>query len=221
MSRRDEFNSLSIAVFAGNAHPLLAQEITRHLHVPLGRAHVGRFADGEVNVELMENVRGRDVFIVQSTSPPANDHLMELLMMTDACRRASSARITAVVPYFGYARQDRRPRATRSAITAKLVADIIASAGVDRLLTVDLHSDQIQGFFGIPVDNVYGSPVLLGDVWRQRYPNLIGVSPDVGGVVRARAFAKRLDDAELAIIDKRRPRPNESKIMNIIGEVDG
>jgi ribose-phosphate pyrophosphokinase len=166
-------------------------------------------------------VRGRDVFIVQPTCPPANDNLMELLMMTDACRRASSGRITAVVPYFGYGRQDRRPRATRSAITAKLVADIIASAGVDRLLTLDLHSAQIQGFFGIPVDNVYGSPVLLGDVWRQRYPNLIVVSPDVGGVVRARAFAKRLDDAELAIIDKRRPRPNESKVMNIIGEVAG
>jgi ribose-phosphate pyrophosphokinase len=191
------------------------------LRLPVGRAAVSRFSDGEINVEIMENVRGRDVFIVQPTCPPANDNLMELLMMTDACRRASSARITAVVPYFGYARQDRRPRATRSAITAKLVADIIASAGVDRLLTVDLHSDQIQGFFGIPVDNVYGSPVLLGDVWRQRYPNLIVVSPDVGGVVRARAFAKRLDDAELAIIDKRRPRPNESKVMNIIGEVAG
>jgi ribose-phosphate pyrophosphokinase len=182
---------------------------------------VGRFSDGEVNIEIMENVRGRDVFIVQPTSPPANDHLMELLVMVDACRRASAARITAVVPYFGYARQDRRPRATRSAITAKLVADMIGNSGVHRLLTLDLHSEQIQGFFGIPVDNVYGSPVLLGDVWRQRYPNLIVVSPDVGGVVRARAIAKRLDDAELAIIDKRRPRPNESKIMNIIGEVDG
>src|SRR5450755_165662 len=221
MSRRNEFDSSSISVFAGNANPLLAQEITRHLHVPMGRANVGRFSDGEVNAEIMENVRGRDVFIVQPTCPPANDNLMELLMMTDACRRAYSGRITAVVPYFGYGRQYRRPRATRSAITAKLVADIIASAGVDRLLTLDLHSDQIQGFFGIPVDNVYGSPVLLGDVWRQRYPNLIVVSPDVGGVVRARAFAKRLDDAELAIIDKRRPRPNESKVMNIIGEVAG
>ena len=187
----------------------------------MGRAAVSRFSDGELNVEIMENVRGRDVFIVQPTCPPANDNLMELLMMTDACRRASAARITAVVPYFGYARQDRRPRATRSAITAKLVADMIGSAGVDRLLTLDLHSDQIQGFFGIPVDNVYGSPVLLGDVWRQRYPDLIVVSPDVGGVVRARAFAKRLDDAELAIIDKRRPRANESKVMNIIGEVTG
>jgi ribose-phosphate pyrophosphokinase len=169
----------------------------------------------------MENVRGRDVFIVQSTSPPANDHLMELLVMTDACRRASAARVTAVVPYFGYARQDRRPRATRVAIAAKLVANMIASAGVDRLLTVDLHADQIQGFFDIPVDNVYASPVLLGEAWKQKYTNMIVVSPDVGGVVRARALAKRLDDADLAIIDKRRPRPNESKVMNVIGEVDG
>jgi ribose-phosphate pyrophosphokinase len=199
----------------------LAQEITRHLHVPMGRAHVGRFSDGEVNVELMENVRGRDVFIVQPTCPPANDNLMELLMMTDACRRASAKRVTAVVPYFGYARQDRRPRATRVAIAAKLVANMIASAGVDRLLTVDLHADQIQGFFDIPVDNVYASPVLLGDAWKHKHENMIVVSPDVGGVVRARALAKRLDDAELAIIDKRRPRPNESKVMNIIGEVEG
>src|ERR1700734_1578774 len=184
-----EFESPSISVFAGNANPLLAEGIARHLHAPLGRAYVGRFSDGEVNIELMENVRGRDVFIVQPTCPPANDNLMELLMMTDACRRASSARITAVVPYFGYARQDRRPRATRSAITAKLVADMIASAGVDRLLTLDLHSDQMQGFFGIPVDNVYGSPVLLGEVWRQQYLTLIVAAIDVGGVARARAFA--------------------------------
>jgi ribose-phosphate pyrophosphokinase len=212
-------DSETLALFSGNANPALAHDIARHLRLPVGRASIGRFSDGETNVEIMENVRGRDVFIVQPTSPPGNDHLMELLMMTDACRRASSGRITAVVPYFGYARQDRRPRATRSAITAKLVADMIASAGVDRLLTLDLHSEQIQGFFGIPVDNVYGSPVLLADVWLQRYPNLIVVSPDVGGVVRARAFAKRLDDAGLAIIDKRRPRPNESKVMNIIGEV--
>jgi ribose-phosphate pyrophosphokinase len=169
----------------------------------------------------MENVRGRDVFIVQPTCPPTNDHLMELLVMVDACRRASAARITAVVPYFGYSRQDRRPRATRSAITAKLVANMVQSAGVNRLLTIDLHSDQIQGFFDIPVDNVYASPVLLGDAYRQRYENLIVVSPDVGGVVRARALAKRLDDADLAIIDKRRPRPNESKVMNIIGDVTG
>ena len=214
-------DSETLALFSGNANAALAHDIARHLRLPVGRAAVSRFSDGEINVEIMENVRGRDVFIVQPTCPPTNDNLMELLMMTDACRRASSGRITAVVPYFGYGRQDRRPRATRSAITAKLVADIIASAGVDRLLTLDLHSAPIQGFFGIPVDNVYGSPVLLGDVWRQRYPNLIVVSPDVGGVVRARAFAKRLDDAELAIIDKRRPRPNESKVMNIIGEVAG
>jgi len=220
MSQGNEFESLTIAVFTGKANPALAQEITRHLRVPLGRAHVGRFSDGEVNVELMENVRGRDVFIVQPTNPPA-ENLMELLMMTDACRRASAKRITAVVPYFGYGRQDRRPRATRVSITAKLVANMIASAGVDRLLTVDLHADQIQGFFDIPVDNVYASPVLLGDAWKQKYKNMVVVSPDVGGVVRARALAKRLDDADLAIIDKRRPRPNESKVMNIIGEVEG
>ncbi|MDP9014954.1 MAG: ribose-phosphate diphosphokinase [Pseudomonadota bacterium] len=221
MARSNEFDSSSISLFAGNANPSLAQEIARHLHVQLGRAEVGRFSDGEVSVELMENVRGRDVFILQPTCPPANDNLMELLMMTDACRRASAKRVTAVVPYFGYARQDRRPRATRVAIAAKLVANMIASAGVDRLLTVDLHADQIQGFFDIPVDNVYASPVLLGDAWKQKDEKMIVVSPDVGGVVRARALAKRLDDAELAIIDKRRPRPNESKVMNIIGEVEG
>jgi len=214
-------DSQELALFTGNANPALAHDIARQLRLPVGRASVGRFSDGEVNIEIMENVRGRDVFIVQPTGPPANDHLMELLVMVDACRRASAAHITAVVPYFGYARQDRRPRATRTAITAKLVADMFGQSGVHRLLTLDLHSDQIQGFFGIPVDNVYGSPVLLGDVWRQAYPNLIVVSPDVGGVVRARAFAKRLDDADLAIIDKRRPRPNESKVMNIIGEVEG
>ena len=220
MSQSSEFDALSIAVFTGNANPALAEEITKHLHVPLGRADVGRFSDGEVSVEIMENVRGRDVFIVQPTLPPA-DNLMELLLMTDACRRASAKRVTAVVPYFGYARQDRRPRATRVAIAAKLVANMIARAGVDRLLTVDLHADQIQGFFDIPVDNVYASPVLLGDAWKQKYERMIVVSPDVGGVVRARALAKRLDDADLAIIDKRRPRPNESKVMNIIGEVKG
>jgi ribose-phosphate pyrophosphokinase len=211
----------TLALFAGNANPALAHDIARSLQTPLGRAYVGRFSDGEINVELMENVRGRDVFIVQSTCPPANDSLMELLVMVDAARRASAARITAVVPYFGYSRQDRRPRATRSAITAKLVANMLSSAGVNRLLTIDLHSDQIQGFFDIPVDNVYASPVLLGDAWKQAYRNVIIVSPDVGGVARARAFAKRLDDADLAIIDKRRPRPNESKVMNIIGEVEG
>jgi ribose-phosphate pyrophosphokinase len=210
-----------LALFAGNANPILAQEIARHLQTPLGRAFVGRFSDGECNVELMENVRGRDVFIVQPTCPPANDSLMELLVMVDAARRASAARITAVMPYFGYARQDRRPRATRSAITAKLVANMISSAGVNRLLTIDLHANQVEGFFDIPVDNVYASPVLLGDAWKQAYRNVIVVSPDVGGVVRARAFAKRLDDAELAIIDKRRPRANESKVMNIIGDIEG
>ena len=211
----------TLALFAGNANPALATDIARHLQTPLGRAYVGRFSDGEINVELMENVRGRDVFIVQPTCPPSNDMLMELLVMVDACRRASAARITAVVPYFGYSRQDRRPRATRSAITARLVANMLSIAGVNRLLTIDLHADQIQGFFDIPVDNVYASPVLLGDAWKQAYRNVIIVSPDVGGVVRARAFAKRLDDADLAIIDKRRPRPNESKVMNIIGEVGG
>jgi len=211
----------TMAVFTGNANPQLAHDIARYLQVPLGRANVGRFSDGEVTVEIMENVRGRDVFVVQSTSPPANDHLMELLVMVDACRRASAHRITAVMPYFGYARQDRRPRATRVAITAKVVANMLAGAGVHRVLTVDLHADQIQGFFDIPVDNVYASPVLLGDAYRQRYENMIVVSPDVGGVVRARALPKRLDDADLAIIDKRRPRPNESKVMNIIGDVKG
>jgi ribose-phosphate pyrophosphokinase len=210
-----------MAVFTGSANPQLALDIARYLQVPLGRAHVGRFSDGEVTVELMENVRGRDVFIVQPTSPPANDHLMELLVMVDACRRASAGRITAVVPYFGYARQDRRPRATRVAITAKVVANMLVGAGVHRVLTVDLHADQIQGFFDIPVDNVYSSPVLLGEVWKQKYDDLVVVSPDVGGVVRARAIAKRLDDADLAIIDKRRPRANESEVMNIIGEVEG
>src|SRR6201999_3165337 len=210
-----------MALFTGNANRDLAHEIARHLGVPLGEAEVGRFSDGEVNVELIDNVRGRDVFIVQSTCPPVNDHLMELLVLVDACRRASDARITAVVPYFGYSRQDRRPRATRSAITAKLVANMIAGAGVNRLVTIDLHANQVEGFFDIPVDNLYASPVLLGDVWKQRHPDVVVVSPDVGGVVRARAFAKRLDDADLAIIDKRRPRPNESKVMNIIGDVKG
>ncbi len=210
-----------IAVFTGNANPQLAQDIARYLQIPLGRAHVGRFSDGEVTAELMENVRGRDVFIVQPTCPPANDHLMELLVMVDACRRASAARITAVIPYFGYARQDRRPRATRVAITAKVVANMLAGVGVHRVLTVDLHADQIQGFFDIPVDNVYSSPVLLGEVWKQKYEDLVVVSPDVGGVVRARAIAKRLDDADLAIIDKRRPQANVSEVMNIIGEVEG
>lgn len=208
-------------VFAGNANPQLAQHIAAQLQIPLGKIQVGRFSDGEVAVELMENVRGRDVFVVQPTCPPSNENLMELMVMVDAFRRASAGRITAVVPYFGYARQDRRPRAARVPITAKLVANMLTSAGVDRVLTVDLHADQIQGFFDIPVDNVYASPVLLGDVWKQEYPDLMVVSPDVGGVVRARALAKRLDDADLAIIDKRRPRPNEAQVMNIIGNVEG
>jgi ribose-phosphate pyrophosphokinase len=209
----------TMALFTGNANAALAHDVARHLMVPLGRASVGRFSDGEVNIELMENVRGRDVFIMQPTCPPTNDNLMELLVMIDACRRASASRITAVIPYFGYARQDRRPRATRAAITAKLIANMIAGAGANRVLTIDLHADQITGFFDIPVDNVYGSPVLLGDAWRQRYENMVVVSPDVGGVVRARALAKQLDDVDLAIIDKRRPRANEVKVMNIIGDV--
>ncbi|MEO1593798.1 MAG: ribose-phosphate diphosphokinase [Pseudomonadota bacterium] len=211
----------SLALFSGNAHPKLAADIARHLHVPLAKAHVGKFSDGETTVEILENIRGRETFIVQPTCPPANDHLMELLVMVDACRRASASRITAVIPYYGYARQDRRPRASRVPITAKLVAELIAAAGVDRVLTVDLHADQIQGFFDIPVDNVYASPILLGDVWKKKYPEMVVVSPDVGGVVRARALAKRLDDADLAIIDKRRPRANVSEVMNIIGEVSG
>ena len=213
--------SETMALFAGNANPTLAHDVAKHLNTPLGRAYVGRFSDGEISVELMENVRGRDVFILQSTCPPANDNVMELLIMVDACRRASAAKITAVVPYMGYSRQDRRMRGSRMAIAAKLVANMLSSAGVTRLLTIDLHAEQIQGFFDIPVDNVYASPVLLGDAWKQGYRDMIVVSPDVGGVARARALAKRLDDADLAIIDKRRPRPNESKVMNIIGEVEG
>src|SRR4030088_1223756 len=220
-AERSMGSSDTLALFAGNANPVLAQDIARSLQTSLGRAYVGRFSDGEVNVELMENVRGRDVFIVQSTCPPANDSLMELLVMVDACRRASAARITAVVPYFGYSRQDRRPRATRSAITAKLVANMISSAGVNRLLTVDLHSDQIQGFFDIPVDNVYATLLIVCAALERPYPGRIIVSPDVGGVAPARAFAKRLDDAELAIIDKRRPQPNESQVMNVIADVEG
>jgi len=210
-----------MAVFTGNANPVLAQDIARHLMQPLGRAMVGRFSDGEIQVEIMENVRGKDVYLVQSTCPPANEHLMELLVMADACRRASAGRITAVIPYLGYARQDRRQRAMRVPITAKLIADMIGCAGVNRVLTVDLHADQIQGFFNVPVDNVYASPVLLGEVWKQKYDKMIVVSPDVGGVVRARALARRLDNADLAIIDKRRQRANESQVMNIIGDVRG
>jgi len=208
-------------VFTGNANPQLAEAVCKYLDLAPGKAIVGRFSDGEIQVEIMENVRGRDVFIVQPTCRPTNDNLMELVVMIDAVRRASASRITAVVPYFGYSRQDRRPRSARVPLTAKVVANMIEVAGADRILTVDLHSDQIQGFFNKPLDNIYASPILLGDVWRREYPDLIVVSPDVGGVVRARALAKRLDDAELAIIDKRRPRPNEAKVMNIIGEVAG
>lgn len=208
-------------VFSGNAHPSLASDIAHHLHLPLGKISVGRFSDGEVNVEIMENIRGRDVYLVQSTCPPTNDNLVELLVMADACQRASAARITALMPYFGYARQDRRPRATRVPITAKLIANLIGSSGIGRVLTVDLHADQIQGFFDIPVDNVYASPVLLGDAWKQEYKDMVVVSPDVGGVVRARALAKRLDDSDLAIIDKRRPQANMAQVMNVIGEVSG
>ena len=210
-----------MAVFSGNAHPQLAQDIARYLRIPLARAQVGRFSDGEINVEILENIRGREVFIIQPTCPPASENLMELLVMVDAVRRASAARITAVIPYFGFARQDRRPRSSRVPITAKLVAKLIAAAGIDRVLTVDLHADQIQGFFDIAVDNVYASPILLADVWKQKYNDMVVVSPDVGGVVRARALAKRLGDADLAIIDKRRARANQSEVMNIIGEVEG
>jgi len=210
-----------IMVLAGNANPQLAKDVARHLRLNLGEAHVSSFSDGEVLVEIMENVRGKDVFIMQPTCAPTSDHLMELLVMIDAVRRSSAQRITAVVPYFGYARQDRRPRSSRVPITAKVVAQMIGNVKADRMLTVDLHADQIQGFFDIPVDNVYASPILLGDVWKQKFPDIVVVSPDVGGVVRARALAKRLDDADLAIIDKRRPQPNEARVMNIIGEVGG
>jgi ribose-phosphate pyrophosphokinase len=208
-------------VFSGNANPDLAAEIAGHLGLSLGKAVVGQFSDGEVMTEIQENVRGRDVFVVQSTGAPTNDNLMELLVLIDALRWASAKRITAVIPYFGYARQDRRPRSARVPITARLVAKMIGEAGANRVLTMDLHADQIQGFFDIPVDNVYSSPILLGDIWRQKHEKLIVVSPDVGGVVRARALAKRLDDADLAIIDKRRPKPNEAQVMNIIGDVEG
>jgi ribose-phosphate pyrophosphokinase len=211
----------SLMLFTGNANRPLAQEISNYLKVPLGQAVIGRFSDGECQVEILEGVRGRDVFVVQPTGAPTNDNVMELLMMIDAFKRASAARITAVIPYFGYARQDRRPRSTRVPISAKVVADMIGECGANRVLTMDLHADQIQGFFDIPVDNVYSSPVLLGDIWRQKYEDMIVVAPDVGGVVRARALAKRLDDADLAIIDKRRPRANVSEVMNIIGEVKG
>src|SRR3972149_795171 len=212
---------VNMMIFTGNANPRLAMDIAGCLNLPLGKINVGCFSDGEVMVDIGDNVRGHDIYILQSICAPANDNLMELLVMTDAIRRASAARITAVIPYMGYARQDRRPRSGRVPITAKVVANMIATAGGDRVLTVDLHADQIQGFFDIPLDNVYASPILMGDIWKHEYPGLIVVSPYVGGVVRARALAKRLDDTDLAIIDKRRPNPNESEIMNIIGDVEG
>jgi len=208
----------NMAVFTGNANPALAAVVVRRLGLPLGKAVVGRFSDGEVMVEIMEHVRGKDVFLMQSTCAPSNDNLMELLVMIDAIRRSSAGRITAVIPYFGYARQDRRPRTARVAISAKLVASMITAAGADKVVVMDLHADQIQGFFDIPTDNIYAAPVLLGDIWKHEYENLLVVSPDVGGVVRARAMAKQLE-TDLAIIDKRRPRPNEAKIMHIIGDV--
>jgi ribose-phosphate pyrophosphokinase len=211
----------SMMVFSGNANLALSEGIVKKLNMRLGMATVGRFSDGEIAVEIEENVRGKDVFVIQPTCSPTNENLMELLVMIDALHRASASRITAVMPYYGYARQDRRSRSARVPISAKLVAKMIEQAGTDRILTVDLHADQIQGFFDIPVDNVYSSPILLGDVWRQKYKDLIVVSPDVGGVVRARALAKRLDDADLAIIDKRRPKANVAEIMHIIGDVDG
>jgi ribose-phosphate pyrophosphokinase len=217
----DAVPARQMMVFSGNANPDLAAAVAARLSLPLGKAVLGQFSDGEVMVEIQENVRGRDVFVVQPTSAPTNDNLMELCVMLDALRWASAGRITAVVPYFGYARQDRRPRSARVPITARLTAKMIAQAGADRVLTVDLHSDQIQGFFDIPVDNVYASPILLGDIWQQKHQDLMVVSPDVGGVVRARALAKRLDDAELAIIDKRRPHPNIAQVMHIIGDVRG
>jgi ribose-phosphate pyrophosphokinase len=208
-------------VFSGNANLALSEGIVKKLNMRLGMAAVGRFSDGEIAVEIQENVRGKDVFVIQPTCSPTNENLMELLVMIDALKRSSASRITAVIPYYGYARQDRRTRSARVPISAKLVARMLEQAGAHRLLTVDLHADQIQGFFDVPVDNVYSSPILLGDIWRQQYQKLIVVSPDVGGVVRARAIAKRLDDADLAIIDKRRPRANVSEIMHIIGDVEG
>ena len=206
-------------IFSGNANQQLAEHIVEHLNIPMGKALVGRFSDGEIMVEIQENVRGRDIFIIQSTSAPTNDNLMELIIMADALRRASASRITAVVPYFGYARQDRRVRSSRVPITAKITADMMASVGISRLVTVDLHADQIQGFFYMPVDNLYSTPIMLEDILKKSYKDIMVVSPDVGGVIRARAIAKRLTDADLAIIDKRRPKPNEAQVMHIIGDV--
>ncbi|KPH60186.1 ribose-phosphate pyrophosphokinase [Pseudoalteromonas porphyrae] len=208
-------------LFAGNATPDLAQKVAKRLYIEVGDAVVGRFSDGEISVQINENVRGSDVFIVQSTCAPTNDNLMELIVMVDALRRASAGRITAVIPYFGYARQDRRVRSARVPITAKVVADFLSSVGVDRVLTVDLHAEQIQGFFDVPVDNVFGSPVLLEDMKERKFDDVVVVSPDIGGVVRARAIAKLLNDTDLAIIDKRRPQANVSQVMHIIGDVEG
>ncbi|WP_296228349.1 ribose-phosphate pyrophosphokinase [Ralstonia sp. UBA689] len=213
-------SSEGLMVFTGNANPKLAEAVVKHLGIPLGKALVGRFSDGEVQVEIQENVRGKHVFILQSTCAPTNDNLMELMVMVDALKRASARRITAAIPYFGYARQDRRPRSARVAISAKVVANMLEVAGVERVLTMDLHADQIQGFFDIPVDNIYASPILLEDLRKKNYDNLLVVSPDVGGVVRARALAKQLN-TDLAIIDKRRPKANVAEVMNIIGEVEG
>ena len=212
-------NRDNIVLFAGNASKTVAGRVAQQLMQPLGFILVEKFSDGETRVEILENIRGRDVFLIQSTCPPANEHLMELLLMADACRRASAKTISAVVPYFGYSRQDRRPRNTRGPVSAKLVADLLETSGISRIITIDLHADQIEGFFSIPVDNVYSSPVLLGDIWKQKYSNLVLVSPDVGGVLRARAIARRLDNAGLAIIDKRREKANKSEVVNIIGDV--
>jgi ribose-phosphate pyrophosphokinase len=210
----------NLMVFTGNANPALAEGVAKNLGIPLGKAVVSKFSDGEVMVEINENVRGKDVFVLQSTCAPTNDSLMEIMLMVDALKRASAGRITAAIPYFGYARQDRRPRSARVAISAKVVANMLEEAGVERVLIMDLHADQIQGFFDIPVDNIYASPLLLGDLQKRNYDDLLVVSPDVGGVVRARALAKRLG-CDLAIIDKRRPKANVSEVMNIIGEVEG
>lgn len=210
----------SLMVFSGNANPRLASEVARRLNISLGRANVGRFSDGEITVEIQEHVRGKDVFILQSTCAPSNENLMELLIMVDALKRASAGRITAAIPYFGYSRQDRRVRSERVPIAAKLVADLLTAAGVHRVLTMDLHAEQIQGFFNIPVDNIYSLPIMLADVWKKDLKSLVAISPDIGGVVRARALAKRLE-CDLAIIDKRRPKANVSEVMNIIGDVEG
>ena len=212
-------NRDNIVLFAGNASQTVAGRVAQQLMQPLGFILVEKFSDGETRVEILENIRGMDVFLIQSTCPPGNEHLMELLLMADACRRASAKTISAVVPYFGYSRQDRRPRNTRGPVSAKLVADLMETSGISRLITIDLHADQIEGFFSIPVDNVYSSPVLLGDIWKQKYDSLVLVSPDVGGVLRARAIARRLDNAGLAIIDKRREKANKSEVVNIIGDV--